>query len=699
MKRMVFSWVSVAMLVTLALFASSPPTSWAQTPSPVLTLACDVRPTKIGVGENITCQALADGGVPSSSGYLWRWKKDGETQKSFFGGRIINFPTTFNTTGTHIISINVTDSLGNSRECSTSVTVIGPPIPSCDVSPNPTKVGHPTNFSATVSGGVGNYTWAWTVDGITVATTQNTTYYFTAGEEGAHEVCVTVTDSSGTGPPCCTNVTVNAVLSLACDVRPTKIGVGENITCQALADGGVPSSSGYLWRWKKDGETQKSFFGGRIINFPTTFNTTGTHIISINVTDSLGNSRECSTSVSVTCQPPVAGFSASPTSGCSPLTVTFTDSSTGATSWYWTFTGGNPLTANGAGPHTVIYTSPGTYNVSLRVTNACGEDTKIGYIIAQYCPQPPPPPGGGGGGCPPTRYLTVDWEGRNTTQPLYSNDRLVADLLGLSPDGKNSLFLGQGTSAPVAAGQTYYVITIRELGNVPLPENTVALVAVSITPTGAVFDRDVILILSFSQLPENALEETVRLAYYDDVRRVWEPLKSTRGEQDGVKIVSAALRHFTIFAVLVDVSVAPPPVEPARFVASGLKITPSTQKIWEIVTFVTKIGETVTISANIANKGGEEGTYTAVLKLDGETKGTKTVTLGAEQSQPVSFTVSGLHYGQHEVDLAGLQDDFTTSRTITWWLIVLIVVLVGLIVWGAIWGMRRWRGKRTTQEQ
>ncbi|MGQ1788178.1 LamG-like jellyroll fold domain-containing protein [Saccharicrinis sp. GN24d3] len=56
--------------------------------------------------------------------------------------------------------------------------------------------------------------------------------------------------------------------------------------------------------------------------------------------------------------------------------VNFTDLSGNApTSWAWTFTGGTPASSNMANP-TVSYADAGTYNVSLTVTNAQGNDTK-----------------------------------------------------------------------------------------------------------------------------------------------------------------------------------------------------------------------------------------------------------------------------------------------------------------------------------
>ncbi|NNF07200.1 MAG: PKD domain-containing protein, partial [Candidatus Eisenbacteria bacterium] len=77
----------------------------------------------------------------------------------------------------------------------------------------------------------------------------------------------------------------------------------------------------------------------------------------------------------------VADFTANTTSGVAPLSVNFTDQSTGGpfTSHSWDFgDGGSSSAANPS--HN--YANPGTYTVSLTVTNACGSDseTKTDYI-------------------------------------------------------------------------------------------------------------------------------------------------------------------------------------------------------------------------------------------------------------------------------------------------------------------------------
>ena len=78
---------------------------------------------------------------------------------------------------------------------------------------------------------------------------------------------------------------------------------------------------------------------------------------------------------------PVASFTTSATSGPAPLKVQFTSTSTGTVSAYaWNFGDGTSLNTAQNPSHT--YWVPGTYTVSLRVTNSAGSNrqTKVGLI-------------------------------------------------------------------------------------------------------------------------------------------------------------------------------------------------------------------------------------------------------------------------------------------------------------------------------
>ncbi len=87
-------------------------------------------------------------------------------------------------------------------------------------------------------------------------------------------------------------------------------------------------------------------------------------------------------------KPPVAAFSAKPTSGKVPLKVQFTDkSSNSPTSWKWNFGDGKYSTFKDPS-HT--YSKAGKYTVSLTVKNAAGTNTKTikNYVTASELKSP-----------------------------------------------------------------------------------------------------------------------------------------------------------------------------------------------------------------------------------------------------------------------------------------------------------------------
>lgn len=82
--------------------------------------------------------------------------------------------------------------------------------------------------------------------------------------------------------------------------------------------------------------------------------------------------------------PPVAEFSADTTDGVAPLTVYFTDLSTGdITSWAWDFDGNGSIDDTSPNPLPVVYSIQGSYTVRLTVSGSGGSDTetKTNYIV------------------------------------------------------------------------------------------------------------------------------------------------------------------------------------------------------------------------------------------------------------------------------------------------------------------------------
>jgi trimeric autotransporter adhesin len=86
--------------------------------------------------------------------------------------------------------------------------------------------------------------------------------------------------------------------------------------------------------------------------------------------------------------PPVASFTAVPSSGVAPLTVQFTDTSSGTVdSRAWDFQNDGTVDSTAAAP-TFTYTSANTYTAKLTVTNAAGSSSTTRTITVS-------PPGGG----------------------------------------------------------------------------------------------------------------------------------------------------------------------------------------------------------------------------------------------------------------------------------------------------------------
>jgi len=93
---------------------------------------------------------------------------------------------------------------------------------------------------------------------------------------------------------------------------------------------------------------------------------------------------------SVTVLPsPIISMSSDITQGCNPIKVNFTDHTTDAAQWNWTFAGGNPGTSSNQNPLNIMYNNPGTFNVTLHIVNTYGcENTKTFTNYITSFPQP-----------------------------------------------------------------------------------------------------------------------------------------------------------------------------------------------------------------------------------------------------------------------------------------------------------------------
>jgi PKD repeat protein len=106
------------------------------------------------------------------------------------------------------------------------------------------------------------------------------------------------------------------------------------------------------------------------------YTSAGTYTVTLTVTNADGSNTISKTgyiTASEMVAAPVASFVSSATTGTSPLTIQFTDSSTNIpTSWVWSFGDGGTSTVQHPSH---IYTTAGSYTVTLTATNAGGSNT------------------------------------------------------------------------------------------------------------------------------------------------------------------------------------------------------------------------------------------------------------------------------------------------------------------------------------
>ncbi len=89
--------------------------------------------------------------------------------------------------------------------------------------------------------------------------------------------------------------------------------------------------------------------------------------------------------------PPVANFKSSDSTFCTSECINYTDLSTYATSWQWSFPGGTPSSSTTQNPQGICYNTPGTFNATLIASNGGGTDTItfINHIKVHIAPPTP----------------------------------------------------------------------------------------------------------------------------------------------------------------------------------------------------------------------------------------------------------------------------------------------------------------------
>ncbi|HNG88934.1 MAG TPA: PKD domain-containing protein, partial [Saprospiraceae bacterium] len=202
------------------------------------------------------------------------------------------------------------------------------------------------------------------------STEQNPTVVYST--PGTYTVTLTASNSAGTS----TSTSTVTVLPLP---TPSFSTLGGNGLTVSFTNSSTNATS-YSWAFG-DGNTSTQAAPMHTYAAP------GTYTVTLTASNGCGSATSTQ-QVTVQGSAPTAQFVAGETAGCLPLSVSFTDQSTGGpTAWKWNFPGGNPSSSTQQNP-VVSYTTPGTFDVTLEVTNPFGTSTitKPNYITVQGFP-------------------------------------------------------------------------------------------------------------------------------------------------------------------------------------------------------------------------------------------------------------------------------------------------------------------------
>ena len=307
--------------------------------------------------------------------YVWDFG-DGHT-RSTTNPKITH---TYDEAGTYTVELVVYDDQGAESEPYTkSITIAPPEKPTACFSASPTRGTAPlrVKFSNCSTGEIDSYHWDFGDGGTSTSREPTHTYQ----KPGKYTVSLTVRGPGGEDTETKRDyITVTSPIPEA----------PSNLEARAISSSEIELT----WRDNSDNEEgfklerRKGRTGSwreikRVGRNTTTYTDSGLepeteYCYRVRAYNAQGDSDysnvDCATTKKPPVPPPVADFTAEPTSGPAPLTVKFTDKSTGEIdSWSWDFGDGGKSTEKNP---THTYQRPGRYTVKLTVTGPGGSDTE-----------------------------------------------------------------------------------------------------------------------------------------------------------------------------------------------------------------------------------------------------------------------------------------------------------------------------------
>jgi PKD repeat protein len=368
------------------------------TPAPVADFSADTTSGTAPLTVRFTDLSTGDG----ISAWQWDFNNDGSIDSTEQ-----NPEYTYASAGTYSVKLITTGTGGDGTATKTDFISVNDVVPTTTTTQVPPPVGNfaanpltgdaplTVAFTDESAGDITSRIWDVNNDGTTECTTKDCSY--TYADPGSYTVKLTVSNDGGSD-----NVIKTDYITVTKATTPAPIAgfsgtptSGEAPLSVQFTDLSSGTITDYAWDFNNDGvidSTEK--------NPAYTYAAAGTFTVQLTVNGPDGSDDETMTDyITITPAPtptmmpvPEAKFSGTPTSGYAPLTVQFTDESTGdITAVYWDFT--NDLQPDST-EHNPSYTfaSPGNYTIYMAVTGPGGMDydAKVDYITVLEEPVPAP---------------------------------------------------------------------------------------------------------------------------------------------------------------------------------------------------------------------------------------------------------------------------------------------------------------------
>ncbi|MBN1673348.1 MAG: VWA domain-containing protein [Kiritimatiellae bacterium] len=296
----------------------------------------------------------------------------------------------YESAGAYTVTLTVTGPGGSDSKTRTGYVQVTPPAPVCDFSASPTSGAQPltVTFTDLSTGSITNWNWDFNNDSVVDAINPVAPVQYTYNTTGTYSVALTVYGPGGSDSTTkSAHITVNLPAPTAeFDALGGSAGVAPLTVTFTNESSGVFTNC--AWDFDNDSVVDDNTTAGTVTHI---YPAAGTYTVKLTAQGPGGAHARMRGNFVTVYPAPTAAFSGTPTSGTAPLTVTFTDTSTGfLTTRTWDFDNDStPDAVNPVAPIRHTYTAAGVYTVKLTVDGVGGSDDEIkaGYVTVN---EPPP---------------------------------------------------------------------------------------------------------------------------------------------------------------------------------------------------------------------------------------------------------------------------------------------------------------------